>query len=40
MFIIFLMQARNFRFHCGLVYVAEPGYVYLENVDFSKLDNY
>ncbi|MCH89003.1 protease Do-like 7-like, partial [Trifolium medium] len=22
--------ARNFRFHCGLVYVAEPGYVYLE----------
>ncbi|PNY13528.1 protease Do-like 7-like protein [Trifolium pratense] len=23
-------QARNFRFNCGLVYVAEPGYVYLE----------
>ncbi|CAI9110593.1 OLC1v1010647C1 [Oldenlandia corymbosa var. corymbosa] len=21
-------QARNFRFHCGLVYVAEPGYMF------------
>jgi hypothetical protein len=25
-----LMQARNFRFNCGLVYVTEPGYVYLD----------
>ncbi|WJX32217.1 Protease Do-like 7 [Trifolium repens] len=24
------MQARNFRFHCGLVYVAEPGYMFFK----------
>lgn len=24
-----MVQARNFRFQCGLVYVAEPGYVLL-----------
>ena len=30
--ILLLTQARNFRFPCGLVYVAEPGYVYLHHV--------
>ena len=26
--LFFWWQARNFHFHCGLVYVSEPGYVY------------
>ena len=29
LFCCYLKQARNFRFQCGLVYVSEPGLVYL-----------
>ena len=29
LFIFSCVQARNFRFQCGLVYVAEQGYVIL-----------
>lgn len=34
------MQARNFRFHCGLVYVADPGYVYLDKYRIFPNYNY